>query len=100
MSPRHDHERAQLRSMMGRTFGGEDLALERDTLVDQIYRAFAQHSEFDLQGVRVTSLGGEIMLTGEVDTAEAKIAAEDATWSVSGVTSVTNSIQVGGGRVA
>ena len=41
MSQRHDHDNPELRSMMGRTFGGDDLDLERDTLVDQIYRAFA-----------------------------------------------------------
>ena len=100
MSQRHDHDNPELRSMMGRTFGGDGLDLERDTLVDQIYRAFAQHSEVNLQSVRVTSLGGEIMLTGEAETVEAKAAAEDAARSVSGVTSVTNNIQVGSGRAA
>ena len=86
----------QQRSMLGRTFGSDNAD---EHLVEEIHQQF-MHPALKDSEIDVICREGEIVLRGFVPNHEAKALAEGLAKSVSGVRSVTNEVQVKGGRVS
>jgi len=61
----------------------------------KIEDALARNAKIEAEGVRVTARDVNILLEGNVDSWEERLAAEDAAWSVAGVQSVHNRLTIG-----
>lgn len=86
----------QQRSMLGRTFDSDN---SDDHLIEEILRQFA-HPALIENEIEVTCREGEVVLRGFVPNYEARALAEGLAKAVPGVRSMTNEIQVRGGRIS
>ena len=84
------------RSMLGRTFDSDD---SDEHLIEEIHRQF-DHPALIENEVEITCREGEVVLRGFAPNYEAKALAEGLAKAVPGVRSVTNEVQVKGGRVS
>lgn len=84
------------RSMLGRTFDNDN---PDEHLIEEIHRQFA-HPALTENEIEVTCREGEVVLRGFAPNYEARALAEGLAKAVPGVRSVTNEIQVKGGRVS
>jgi hypothetical protein len=78
-------------SLAGRTFG---TYVDDKVVTSSVRRGIANQHWRSFRGVSVDTYAGTVYLSGEVDTAAQKAAAEDAAWHVDGVEQVINDLRV------
>jgi osmotically-inducible protein OsmY len=65
-----------------------------ERITEETNDRLTDHDELDAEDIEVNVTGGEVMLTGTVDSRESKRLAEDLAESVAGVTQVQNQLRV------
>src|SRR5690242_4412316 len=78
-------------SLAGRTFG---TYVDDKVITGSVRRGIAGQHWRSFRGVTVDTYEHTVYLSGEVDTAEQKAAAEDAAWRADGVEQVINDLRV------